>query len=132
MKSTIFYIIDDDLDDQDYLIKLLKDIDPHSECFTALNGQEGLKNLKMHLIPIPSIIFLDLNMPRVNGRQFLIAMKKDPQLQNIYTIIYSTSTTQKDIEETKQLGASFYLEKQPDYSLLKEELENILLSIDAI
>ena len=132
MKSFIFYIIDDDRDDQDYLITVLKEIDPHSQCYTALNGQEGLRKLEKHLIPIPSIIFLDLNMPRINGRQFLLALKKNPQLQNICTVVYSTSNTQKDIEETKQLGASFYLEKQPDYSILKEELEKILLLIDAI
>lgn len=67
-KPSIFYIIDDD---QDYLIAALKEINPLNECFTALNGQEGLKNLEMHLIPIPSVIFLDMNMSGVNGRRFL-------------------------------------------------------------
>ena len=75
-KPSIFYIIDDDRDDQDYLITALKEIDPDSECFTAFNGQEGLRKLEMGFIPIPSVIFVDLNMPRVNGKQFLLAMKK--------------------------------------------------------
>ena len=130
-KPSIFYIIDDDRDDQDYLIAALKEIDPDCECFSAINGQEGLRKLEMGLIPIPSIIFLDLNMPRVSGRQFLMAMKKNSQFQEILTIVYSTSATQKDIEETKQLGASFYLEKQPDYLILKDELQKIVLLIHA-
>lgn len=128
-KPSIFYIIDDDRDDQDYLIAALQEIDPDSNCFTAFNGQEGLRKLEMGVIPIPSVIFVDLNMPRVNGKQFLLAMKKNPQFRDILTVVYSTSATQKDIEETKLLGASFYLEKQPDYSILKEELQKILLSI---
>jgi CheY-like chemotaxis protein len=70
-----------------------------------------------------------MNMPRVNGRGFLTAMKKNPELKNICTIVYSTSATEKDIEEMKQLGASFYLEKQPDYSILKKELQKIFLLI---
>jgi CheY-like chemotaxis protein len=131
-KASIFYIIDDDRDDQDYLIAALKEIDPNTEYFTAFNGQEGFRKLELGLIPIPSVIFLDLNMPRVNGRQFLMAMKKNPQFQDILTVVYSTSATQKDIEETKQLGASFYLEKQPDYSILKEELQKILLLIPEV
>jgi CheY-like chemotaxis protein len=83
----------------------------------------------MGVIPIPSVIFVDLNMPRVNGKQFLLAMKKNTQFRDILTVVYSTSASPKDIEETKLLGASFYLEKQPDYSILKEELQKILLSI---
>jgi CheY-like chemotaxis protein len=75
-KASIFYIIDDDRDDQDYLIAALKEIDPNTEYFTAFNGQEGFRKLELGLIPIPSVIFLDMNMPRVNGRQFLMAMKK--------------------------------------------------------
>jgi CheY-like chemotaxis protein len=44
----------------------------------SFKGAEGLKNLEMRLIPIPSVIFLDINMPGINGRQFLMAMKKIP------------------------------------------------------
>jgi CheY-like chemotaxis protein len=68
-KPIIVYIMDDDPDDQEFLIQALKDLDPSIECFTAKNGQEGLHKLETAAIPLPFLIFLDLNMPRINGRQ---------------------------------------------------------------
>ena len=119
--STI-YIIDDDIDDQNFLIEAIKEIDPLVKCYTATNGQEGLNKLVTNAIPIPSIIFLDLNMPRIDGRKFLIEIKKIPQFQSIPVVIYTTSTNQKDKDEMQQLGATDYISKQADFWLLKENL----------
>jgi CheY-like chemotaxis protein len=124
-KPTVLYIIDDDREDRDFLIEALKEIDPSIEFFTAINGQEGLKKLNTNSIPIPSIIFLDLHMPRINGKQFLIEIQNDAAYNSIPVIIYTTSSNQKEIDEMMQLGATGYLVKQWDYTVLKEKLNAI-------
>ena len=108
-KPSIFYIIDDDRDDQDYLIAALKEIDPDCECFSAINGQEGLRKLEMGLIPIPSIIFLDLNMPGKSGKECLKEIRKHPVWREIPVVIYSTSANKKDVNDTYTDGANLYL-----------------------
>ncbi|MGZ5491569.1 MAG: response regulator [Nitrososphaeraceae archaeon] len=126
MKNVVLYIIDDDPDDQDLLIDILKEIDPSLECYTAKNGQEGLQKLETHVVPLPSIIFLDLHMPRINGKQVLFELKNDPDLKNIPVVVYSTSSNKKDLDEMLLLGASFYLVKEFDYIKLKQKLRTIL------
>lgn len=125
MLITNVYIIDDDLDDQAFLIEAIKEIEPSIECYTAMNGQEGLNRLDVSAVPFPSLIFLDLNMPRIDGRKFLIEIKKRSKFCSIPVIIYTTSTNQKDRDEMMQLGAADYVIKQADFSLLKENLHAI-------
>ena len=125
----VLYIIDDDRDDQNLLIEILREIDPTIEYYTATNGQEGLKKLDSNSIPIPSVIFLDLNMPRIDGRQFLSEIKKRESYKFIPLIIYTTSSNQKDIDELTQLGAAGYLVKQFDIKLLKKELNDLLSTL---
>lgn len=118
-------IIDDDTDDQNFLIEALKDIDASIKVFTANNGRAALFQLDRNAIPLPSIIFLDLNMPRINGRQFLFEVKNHPDLKSIPVIVYSASSNERDVSELKKLGAAMYLVKQSEYVVLKEELYSI-------
>ena len=127
--KTIF-IIDDDSDDQFSLVEAIKEIDVSMECYTAMNGQEGWQRLETRSIPQPSLIFLDLNMPRIDGRRFLTAIKNHPQYKSIPVIIYTTSSNLKDREEMMQLGAADYLIKQPDFSTLKEDLYTIFSLVE--
>lgn len=123
--SNVVYIIDDDPDDQDFLIEAIKEIDSSINCYTALNGQEGLRKLETEAIPFPSVIFLDLNMPRINGRKFLELIKDHPRFKSIPIVIYTTSENSKERDELQLLGASDYLVKQSDFTLLKENLIKI-------
>ena len=125
-ESIVVLIIDDDPDDQDLLIEALMSIDPSIECFTALNGQEALTKLETRALPHPSLIFLDLNMPRVDGRRCLHELKKNPKFKSIPVVIYTTSSEEKDKDDMKQLGAMDYMVKQFNFSLLKKQLRQIL------
>lgn len=122
----VIYVIDDDPDDKAVLIRTLEKIDATIECFTAADGQEGLLKLDSGTIPIPNLIFLDLNMPRINGKKVLFELRNNPRFNFIPIIIYTTSSSQKDKDDAKQLGASDYLVKQIDTSDLKSILTGIL------
>ena len=127
--TAIIYIIDDDLDDQDFLIEAIEEIDSSIECYTAMNGQEGLNKLEANAVPFPSLIFLDLNMPRIDGRKFLTVIKKLPRFKSIPVVIYTTSDNERDRYEVLKLGATDYLVKQSNFSLLKNNLALIISNI---
>jgi len=125
MNSNKYYIVDDDAEDRDLLMEALYSIDKGGKCFTEKNGEEGLQKLAEDIIPLPDYIFLDLNMPRLNGKQFLIEIKKIKRFSHIPIVIYTTSADAKDREETKQLGALYYITKPYGF----DEICNALLSV---
>ena len=121
-----FLIADDDPDDQELFIKALQDIDANCKCVTAFNGQEALSKLEQATADLPDFIFLDLNMPRLNGKQCLAAIKKNERLNHIPVIIYSTSAHTRDIQETKELGAFSFLQKPNKFDDLSHALRDII------
>ena len=126
MNATITcFLIDDDIDDQEIFVWALERIDPSIRCVVAGDGIEALETLRNDQFT-PHYIFLDLNMPRMNGRQCLSELKKISRLHTTDIIIYSTSSDPRDIEETKQLGASDYIVKPPRLSVLTEMLTSVI------
>lgn len=125
-EKIICFLIDDDDDDQEIFSLALSTIDRDITCITANDGIDALNRLNMDAGFLPDYIFLDLNMVRMNGRECLCEIRKLPRLNNTPVIIYSTSSEQKDIIETKQLGAADYIVKPPSISILVERLEQVL------
>ena len=126
MKPDLYFIVDDDPDDQEVFIEALKGLDEFCTCITAFNGQDALQKLANEMPSLPDFIFLDLNMPRMNGRQFLFEIKKIKLLRDIPVIIYSTSTEQTDMLDTIQLGAVYFLHKPNRFEDLKKALAKII------
>jgi len=128
----IYHIIDDDSDDQQFLIDALTDNDQSVKCFTAHNGEEGLSNLTGGIIPLPNAIFLDLNMPGMNGRQCLLELKRTPALKDIPVVIYSTSSNKKEMQQVMQMGAFHFLVKDISLKLLAQELSIIMTALNEV
>lgn len=122
----LFFIIDDDADDQELFMEAVSEVDDSIRCVTALDCEEAIALLKSSAIETPDIIFLDLNMPRVNGKQFLAELKKQRDLSHIPVIIYSTSSEKKDMEETSSLGAAHFLTKPNNFEELCEALTYVV------
>ncbi|SKA01479.1 response regulator [Sediminibacterium ginsengisoli] len=115
-------LIDDDTDDIEIFREAVGEVVPDAHFDGITNCEKALSQLNNSLTGLPDLIFLDLNMPLINGKQCLSAMRKMAHLSNIPIIIYSTSSFQKDIDETKQLGASEFLTKSSRF----EETCNLL------
>ena len=71
------------------------------------------------------MLFLDLNMPMMNGFEFLLILKNDPRFSQIRVIIFSTSDNPDDLERAKGLGALQFVTKTADIQLLKKDLWRI-------
>lgn len=106
-----FFIVDDDIDDQDLFIEAVSEVDKNIKCISSTNCEEALDLLRNRRMALPDMIFLDLNMPRLNGKQCLAELKKEAHLRDIPVIIYSTSSEKRDIDETTRLGAAHFLTK---------------------
>jgi CheY-like chemotaxis protein len=122
-------LIDDDIDDQEIFMLALKDIGENIKCTLANNSADALKILRESEPGFYGVIFLDLNMPRVNGRQCLAEIKKIPAYQKVPVVIYTTSSDPKDKIETKQLGASDFISKPSNIDLLAKWLSNIFKTL---
>lgn len=118
-------LVDDDKDDQIFLKEALNDLFPNLECIALTNGKAALEFIESNPPP-PSYIFLDLNMPLVNGFEFLKEFKKEYGGSETTIYIYSTSSNAKDREKAKILGADDYITKFADLDLLKAKLKNMI------
>lgn len=125
-KQKIAFIIDDDPDDREILIDLVKSIDGEIILWESTNGDEALTKLQRQTERLPDIIFLDLNMPKVNGIECLKTLKTIETLRNIPVHIYSTSAEKNDVDRTLRLGAAGFITKTSNLADLNAKLRNIL------
>lgn len=106
-------LVDDDAEDRDILIDAFKQLDAGDIILYAEHGEAGLKLLaeKAAQNSYPCLVVLDLNMPRMNGRDTLRNLKNDPRFQKIQVVIYSTSVNPLEKEACMTLGAHSYITK---------------------
>ncbi len=119
-------LVDDDEDDQLIFTDALREIHFSYDCLIANNGLAGLALLEAEEYP-PAMIFLDLNMPLMNGAEFLKQIKQHPTNRQIPVVIFSTSNSPVDKENMLNLGASLFITKTVDFGILKRKLHEILL-----
>jgi len=119
-----FFLVDDDFDDASLFQATLSDVDPNIKFAHAADGQDALDQLLSKSIR-PNLIFLDLNMPRMDGKECLALIKQEDDLKDIPVIMYTTSSQSQDIEQTMLQGAVCFITKPSSI----RELENILSSI---
>ena len=117
-------LIDDDEDDQEIFRTALEKVDLGVNCICLNDAREALDKLRSNQLQ-PDLIFLDLNMPVMNGQQFLMEIKNDDELNYIPVIILSTSSHRTTIELTKELGAMDFYSKPDKF----EDLIGILKSV---
>lgn len=119
-------LADDDEDDRLFFIDAFEEIKIKTKVETVNDGVELMNYLTRSDIILPHILFLDLNMPRKGGIDCLLELKRIDLVKNIAVVIYSTSASEEDIEETFVLGANVYLKKPSDFSTLKKTLEAVI------
>ena len=123
MTDKLLLLIDDDQDDIMFFGDALKEVNPAIQLKTFNNGEDALNYLKEEK-PKLNWIFLDLNMPKMNGFQFLKEYK--PISNGVPVIIYSTSSLERDKNLTKELGARDFITKPTRISDLASLIKNVL------
>lgn len=125
MAKKVILMVDDDMDDQELFGEAMSIVDSAATCHFASDGEEGLRMLANGSLHC-DLIFLDLNMPKMNGKQFLAEIKKSSAYRDIPVIIFTTSLREKDGIETAEMGAAHFLTKPSSFGELCKQLENVL------
>jgi CheY-like chemotaxis protein len=121
-------MVDDDEDDRSLFVEAVQRIDASAECVCIDNCEDALRLLKSVSNTVFNYIFLDLNIPRISGKQCLKEIKKIEQARAIPIVIYSTSNLEKDKKETKDLGASYFFTKPNSFGELLNMVSSLLVS----
>ncbi len=118
-------LIEDDMIEVMKLNRTISSLDLKHKIIETNNGEEALQFLQKKE-ELPDIILLDLNMPRINGIEFLSILKKDEVLRYIPTVILTTSNNQKDLLECYKIGIAGYVLKPLKYEDYVLKIEKVL------
>jgi CheY-like chemotaxis protein len=118
-QANVVWVVDDDPDDQYLVKKVIASLDKPIDVRCFDSGVEFLDSINHQR---PDVVLLDLNMPEINGMQALIKLKSNAQFKAIPVIIFSTSKSDRDIEEAYLNGACSFLSKEGSYQRLQEQI----------
>lgn len=120
------YLADDDDDDRTMFVEALLEIDSNVIVTQAEDGKQLMDILNTQPDPLPEIIFLDINMPKLDGFECLEEIKQDTKLKKLNVIMLSTSNDPETIKKAYNLGATFYAVKPNSFDGLKSLIKNVL------
>ncbi len=120
-------LVEDDTVDAMTVKRALKEINITNKLYIVNDGEDALTFLKNPENQIPGIILLDLNMPRMNGIEFLKIAKKDDTIKRIPVVVLTTSREDQDKVDSFNLGVSGYMVKPVDYRKFVEVIKTINL-----
>jgi len=126
MQHKTIMIIDDDQDDRDFFFEALMEVDSTVGFLAAPNGIEAIKFLKQLNSSPPDIIFLDLNMPLMNGFQCLGEIRKMKAYKNTPVIIYTTPYAVENKDGYNDLNPVYFLSKPTRYNDIVRTLTYLL------
>ena len=124
-KSLNILLIEDDTIEVMKFNRVLKSLQLNHKIIEANNGEEALKILRFKE-NIPDIIVLDLNMPKLNGLEFLAILKDNDVLKYIPAIILTTSSNHKDVLECYKIGIAGYILKPLKYEEYVSSIKRLL------
>jgi len=117
--------IDDDPDDFEIFCEALKKFDPEAKCLHSIDGEAAI-GLLNGLTYLPDYIFLDINMPRMDGKECLSRIKKDSKLKDIQVFMFSTTTYLAEIKTYISLGAIDFIIKPTSVNELVDVFKAVL------
>lgn len=122
-------LVEDEPADYHLVRMALKESKVLCNLHNAVDGVDALDFLRRegeyHQAPRPDLILLDLNMPRMDGREFLEVAKADPDLKHIPVVVLTTSEVERDVIASYRLGASGYITKPVDMDQFVEAIRQV-------
>lgn len=127
LRTAEILLVDDNPDDIEISLASFNNIKLNNKIHVVNNGRQALSFLKKEApydhAPRPDLIFLDINMPVMDGNQTLVAIKKDPQLRLIPVIMLTSSDTEENIFNAYNNDATCFLHKPLNWEQIKRVLK---------
>ncbi len=124
--SVEILLVDDDSDDRNTFKDALAELKIGTNLQLLEDGRGLIEYLENPNNKTPDILFLDLNMPYKTGVECLVELRQYSKFNDLSIAIYSTSSTDKDIEDTFINGANIYIKKPNDFGKLKKVLNDVV------
>lgn len=132
--APLILIVDDDVGDQILIQEALESGKIEKQLRIAGDGEEAMAYLRRAgpfadpaLSPRPSLILLDLNMPRLGGKEVLALLKSDRDLKSIPVVVFTTSSREEDVAGCYRIGANSYVPKPTDFAEFQSVIQNLEL-----
>ena len=119
-------LIDDDSDERLLFSEAIHEIAPEITCMTESDGRKALALFEKQEFEVPDVIFLDINMPTLDGWHCLTKLKSADASREVPVIMYSTSSRPGDVDKAKEYGALGLYTKAGDFKEMKKSLRRIL------
>lgn len=125
MKSLSVLLIEDDQIETIKFKRVIAAFEEKHRVIEAQNGEEALQYLASDQ-ELPDVILLDLNMPKMNGIEFLKTLKAHPEMKYIPVVILTTSNNHKDVLESYTAGVAGYILKPLRYEAYKTKIQVLI------
>jgi DNA-binding response OmpR family regulator len=123
-------IIDDDEDDRDFFCLAIRKINSNAKIVCCTSGEDAIDYFESTELTIPDFIFLDLKMPRMDGKETICRLNKIKRAKGCPVIIYSTTRSTTDEAEAKESGARFFLTKPYRFKDLVDSVSSVMKRLD--
>jgi two-component system response regulator len=132
MSVKIILLVEDNPDDVELTLRALKKNNIANEVVVAGDGAEALEYLTgtgkyagRAITNLPEVVLLDLKLPKVGGLEVLRAMRADPRTQMLPVVVLTSSTEERDIVASYQLGANSYIRKPVDFDQFVDAIRQL-------
>jgi CheY-like chemotaxis protein len=127
LRTRHILLADDDQDDNILFQDILDELPLPTHLTTVFNGEQLMQLLNETKEQLPDVLFLDLNMPRKNGFDCLLEIKRSEKLKLLSVIIFSTSYDPEIVNLLYKNGAQYYIRKPNSYAKLKNDIHHALI-----
>lgn len=132
MKRNSILLVEDNPHEEVLATRVLDQQGIFSEVVVAHDGEEALDNLLRNggqgnkdQVALPSLILLDLNLPKVHGLEVLRRLRAHPRTKLIPVVIFSSSDENRDVVKAYELGANSYIQKSIDFDEFSEAIRRV-------
>jgi CheY-like chemotaxis protein len=125
MKHTFIALVEDNADDEALTMRALKKHSIANEIVVLRDGVEALEYLLSPDQPLPQLVLLDLNLPRINGLEVLQRLREEPRTKLLPVVILTSSNEERDLIEGYRLGVNSYVRKPVDFVQFSEAVRQL-------
>ena len=129
LKHLNILLADDDTDDCVFFKQALEGSALSTNLTTVHDGEQLMQMLNNMGYQLPDVLFLDLNMPRKNGRECLSEIKLSEKLKDLAVIVFSTSYEKEVVNQLYKNGAKYFIRKPAEYSQFKKLIQQTVTHI---
>ena len=127
MKKSHILLVEDNPDDELLALRALKKNNILNEVRVVRDGEEAIDYLSLmnESEPLPEVVLLDLQLPKVSGLEVLKAIRANSRTQLLPVVVLTSSDEEKDMIDSYQLGANSYIRKPVDFNQFVEAVQQL-------